>query len=507
MTTERDELRESERRRRWELWGLLLLAAAPRFYRMDLISITADEGVHGLAAMRIAVFLDWPMVGLPSVGIRNSAFFLYLLALPNFFFRHPLTGAVLVAGLNLAAVFLTYRLTNRLFGRRSAFIAGLLIACSPWMIMYARNMWPPSCLAPLCLVLIDVALRWLDEGGRGRLLAIVLLGFVIPQMHFSGFCAPLWIMAVLWSGRRRLAVGPVLAAVALGLVTWIPWIAFQHFENEWIDIRQMIGTAKGKHTTFETLSASLRTYAMLLGSDGFAYWFGVPPSDLPNLFPRWLVIANRAASAALSLTFLVSLVWGIARASDRAIRLLLLWAVLPIPMLALIRPDVHPHYLLVAYPIPFVLIGALLGRRADSAAGSTWALVMGSLLVIVGLELAFLAGWYRYVAADRPNGSGHFELSYRQRRAVAVAVLDDSGDRWIQVVGAFNQRSPAYDFVYDYETMVRGQHRRPEDDAVRYWLDEREGDQPPRFRGWAVEKLWRIGPTRIFRIRRAQPDP
>ena len=101
--------------------------------------------------------------------------FIYLVSLPNQLFWHPLTGVVLVGMLNVWAVYLAYGLAGRLFGNRAAVATGLLMACSPWTVVYSRQLWSGSCLAIFSLWLIGMSLTWLSRGGSGRLTSTCLI--------------------------------------------------------------------------------------------------------------------------------------------------------------------------------------------------------------------------------------------------------------------------------------------------------------------------------------------
>jgi hypothetical protein len=165
----------------------------------------------------------------------------------------------------------------------------------------------------------------------------------------------------------------------------------------------------------------------------------------------------------------------------------------------------HPHYVNVAYPVPLLLMGACAQRLVRS--GHRWriAVLSAALLAISLTHLVFLAGWYRYVDEEQPAGLGHFELSYRQRRQVALAILDDSGGEPVPLAGAFSGYHPAYDLVYTYEYLRRSARTRPADPALRYWVDENTGDDLDLPGDWTIEKHWKVGPARIFRIRQPQP--
>lgn len=503
-----------------------LLAAFLRLYALELVSITNDEGYHGYAMWYIATldFENWPLSGYPSVGIRNSALFMYLLAIPYFFVFHSLSGVVFVAGLNLLALFLTWRLTRERFGTPAAYIATLLFAFSPWSVLYARQMWPPSCLAVVTLWFIGIALRWLEEGGDHRLFGLVVLGFVIPQFHFSGFCAPVWLCVVLLLGRKRLRASLLLTAAVVGVATWSPWIYLQH-SSHWLDLRQALRAAKGTAGVLDTLTQTLGHYQSLLHSGNFEFWFATTTDNLPEYFPAWLRLVLPATGTVLVVVFACSLIGACWKPADRSLWLLVFWSLLPILMLLLLRPKSQPHYVLIGFPVPFILMGAWCGRV--TAWDRLWprVAVIAPLLLVSVAHVVFLYGWYGYVNDDRPTGAGQYQLSYRQRRDVVATILEDSARKHVRMSGPVSGRYPAYDFVYTFEQFRQGFHALPVDQSRIYWIEDerfdhglqgqdwmhkkqqRIGRSLQEYRNlspnWEIEHHWKTGPAHVYRLRRS----
>ena len=489
---------------------VVAFACLVRLWDFSLVSITADEGLHGLFAHHVSLFdfERYPSAGLPSVGVRNSALFIYLLAIPNFIVRHPLSGAAFIALLQVAAIVMTYRFALRWFGRTTAVTAAVLWTFSPWAVIYARNMWPPSALAPFVLLLLMSGTRWFMEGDRLYLRWSVFLGFIIPQVHFSGFCAPVWIgvlVSIRWNRLTSRDLSTILVWSVIGFLTWSPWIYWQHFENHWQDLAQVGAAAKGKS---EFSFAAMFTYFFdLLHTSGFSYWFRTPESEMPEYFPIWLAPIRSLAGWGLVLSF----AWGVVAAAKLTVgRILLLWTVLPLLMLSLLRPLVHPHYEFLVYPAPYLIIGigmeSLLRDRTSRWAGSL------ALMIVVVTFCLTLNGWRRYIADGRLDGGDRYQLSYQQRLTAVREVLADSKGTRIDVAGPFTGQQPAYmlPYVHEFERLSKG--RWPRDTIRVYWMDELRGDGLsskamndlagvwPYLREVRVEKFWRVGPTRIFKL-------
>jgi len=505
------------------LVSVLLVAAFFRVYALELASITTDEGFHGEVSMWVIASFDfpnWPWAGFPSMGIRNSALFLYVLSIPYVIVFHPLAGVAFIAWLNVLAIVLAWRLARERFGLTAAHITAVLFAFSPWSVLYARQMWPPSCLAVVTLWFIQISLRWLDEGGKRRLTGMIVLAFVMPQIHFSGACATVWLLAVLLLGRLRMTLAPLAIGGVLGLATLAPWILMQH-ATDWLDMRQALRMARGNAGVIDTIGQTVTHFQSLLHSGGMEFWFAKTPAELPEYFPVWLRLCLPVAGALL----VTALVCGVAssywKRSDRSLRLLVLWSLLPVLMLLLIRPKVYPHYTLVAFPVPFILIGAFCSRLMSRS--GLWSRgIVACLIFISVVHMTFLGGWYCYVDDDRLTGAGQYQLSYRQRYDVADMVLKDAGGRRIRMAGPFSGHNPSYEFVYIFEQFRRGYDDIPGDEFRLYWIDEESIDSstaplnwklekqhrmnqhlakyrraPP---SWEIERYWKHGPTHIYRL-------
>jgi 4-amino-4-deoxy-L-arabinose transferase-like glycosyltransferase len=490
------------------LAAIVAAAAFLRLWDLSLVSITADEGLHGLFARYVAVFdfEKYSVVGLPSVGIRNSALFVYLLALPNFVVLHPLSGAAFIALLQVAAIVMTYRYALRWCGRTTAVTAAVLWTFSPWAVVYARNMWPPSALAPFVLLMLGAGTKWFIDGDRRALGWGMFLAFVAPQVHFSGFCAPVWMAALIAVRLQSLTAADwkkIVVAAFVGLATWAPWIYWQHAENQWMDLKQIGAAAAGKNE-FSAIHL-LQYFLDLLHTSGFGYWFRTPESDLPAYFPSWLATVRTIVGYSLELAFVTSV---FVAAKSVVGRLLLFWTVLPMVMLIALRPLVHPHYEFLAYPAPYLVIGlgahSLLTTPARKAFG--WLL----LAVVAVVFTATIDGWRRYVKNGQLDGGDRYQLSYGQRVAAVESIIKDAGALHIDIAGPFNNQQPAYMLPFLHEAARRG--RRQPDRTRVYWMDECKGDELPKdetdklandwpyLRDVHVERSWKVGPTRIFRL-------
>jgi len=510
--------------------GIMLVAGGLRLYKLDLISVTNTTAYQGLTASAALSFegWHWPLVGPPTQDVRSSAFLFSAIAVATTIWWHLFSGVVFVIALNLCAIALVYRLCAKQFGFQVAAITTLLYASSPWGVLYARLPLPSSCLAVFSVWLIHLSLRWLDEKGNQRLAMMVLLGLAIPQIHFSGICVSIWLMVVLYLGRKQISYFSLVTGGLLGAAIWAPWIAFQQMTG-WFEMKTWLGkiflTPEAHGRAF---LQSINHLQCMLHSSNFDYWFGGSPSQWPEYFPPWLRWGLMTSAVLLSGLLLVSVIRMITRTTDHSIRLLLLWVALPVLFGTLFPAGLSPEYMLIAYPIPFVLIGVMIVRLQGTLPPRIRFVPTAAVLAVSVMHVAFLAGWAQFVDDGRTTSAGQYELSYRQRQAVIHSILEDANTKPVQIVGEFSGWYPAYEYVLLFEQS--NQNRTPDrQHELAYWIDEeplttgfKEADlmelkdrqinlsiseylqSPP---DWVIERHWSIEKSQIYRLRFVKKDP
>lgn len=513
------------------LIGILLLAAFLRYYRLDLVSVTNATAIQELTAASALSFegWDWPLAGPPTDDIRSSAFLPTAIAVTSVFWWHPLSGIVFVIVLNLIAVALTWRLCVRHFGRRAAILATLLYATSPWSILSARLLIPASCLAVFSTAFLSVSLNWLQDKGKLQLAIMVLLAVVLPQIHFSGLVAPVWLVAVLLSHRKDVAVSSVIGGLLAGAIFWVPWIAFQRITG-WSELTtwaEQIIQAPAAHA--QAFAASLRNVIFLSSSWNFQHWFGGSPSDWPEYFPLWLRWGVNGSAALLSLLLVGAVVRTLSHHGDQLVRQLLLWMGLAVLLGTVLRTGENPDNMLIALPVPFVLIGVLLADLPSRMTRRTAIVPAVIVIVLCVVHVAFLGRWASFVDDGMNTVAGRYQFSYHQRQATIQSVLEDAGTRPVRLFGAFAGGNPAYQYVLMYEQKVRNSSLGESDEITGYWIDElwpteeisetawvNQSERrinpvlveflrsPPN---WVIDRHWSVGQAQIYRMRLAKKTP
>lgn len=343
------------RTHRGEAIGILVIFAIAvflRFYQIEpYLHFLGDEG-RDLRIVRNMIVTGKPTFLGPTASVGGfylgPIYYYFITPWLIFFGFSPVGPAVMVACMSLVTLGIVYWLTRAISGVFGATCALLLMAVSPLIVRHSRFSWNPN---PVPLFsLLTFAPLWL---GNHHWIWFVLSGAALGvnvQLHYlTVILAPLVGIAVLWQFPRQRWL-PALLLVTLGFcLTSLPFLAFEAYHNfpnfrtiaEFVVQRsgatnvEVFGLAKQFH------AAGQRLYELVLPTPYL--------SLSTTLF--WVSLLFIVIKERLSFGRPRSLLW-----------LLLLWTVGGIGGLSLYKGTLHPYYFAFLFPIPFILIGSLLGR-------------------------------------------------------------------------------------------------------------------------------------------------
>lgn len=223
---------------RWFLAGVILLSCILRFWHfVPFMEFLDDQGRDAIVAKRILKDGDFTLLGPgTSVGTMYLGPLYYYAMVPFLWLTYPspVGPAYAVAGLGVLTVVFTYLLGKRIFGKRIAAIACVLMCVATPVVQLSRFSWQPN-PAPFFGLLLFYAV-WKVWKGAFRWWALVGLFFaVLLQLHYVsltvlgpiGVCAlELFIRnrkkkPLFWSHLRWM-----LCAGLIVLVSFAPLVAF-----------------------------------------------------------------------------------------------------------------------------------------------------------------------------------------------------------------------------------------------------------------------------------------
>ena len=273
---------------------------------------------------------------------------------------------------DLATVFLTARLGDRI-RPRSGWLAALLIACSPTLVVASRSIYADSVMLPFAVAGMERMLAYRAHGGAGRLVAAAVLIGLAAGAKYPAAALLLPLAAALWmrGGPRALGRWPLAAAIAGAVfLATTPFAAldFATFRRDMGFVREL--AQKGHLGNLETTGFlfHLRTMSRDLS------WLGIP-------------------------LLLASLAWTAARLRVRPDAALVLIALLAFGIpIALGRVEAE-RYLLPILPLAAVLIAELLPAAASRLPDRARAAAVAAAALTLVLPAA-VAGVRAVVASD-----------------------------------------------------------------------------------------------------------
>ena len=433
-----------ERRVRLErllaLGGILFVALYTRLYRLDLIDFKADEAlIAGLA--RDVLAGKWPAASIQtSLGPFNPPLFIYLLAVPMHFSSNPAVLAGLVAALDGLAVFATYLVGTRVFGRVAGTAAALFYAADPYATIFSRKLAGTFVEPLIAICLLGCLFAAIERDGsaekaserRGTSGRARRGGWCRQAAWFgSSFClalllqlhpatallVPVLLLAwVLW-GRWAALPGLLLGALA-GAATFVPYLLFE-FQRQPRFLHTLLSAAGG---TAHWDARSLYLVWVLVSSGGYSDVTGSAAATYRAATPifSWLpLLIGLAAVAGLLLAMM--------RWRHRRYALLLLFVLLPIGLTVRHSVGVEIHYFAFLLPGLF-----LLGGLAVQALVERWPVALpvataGLAALLLGQLLSFRY-FLSFLQSHDVSTAYGVPLAYQQQVAGEAAQLA-AGDR------------------------------------------------------------------------------
>lgn len=413
-------------RSRWELAcaaGIVVLAAWLRLRHLGLAEFKSDEAI----AMRIAHDIlngNVRTVGLTSSsGAANPPLYVYIVAVVVGIHDSPLFATASVAVLAVVAIALTFVVVRPRFGGTVALVAAGLFATAPWAVLYGRHLWQQDYL-PVVTVLLLWCLFAVLERSRSRVVFFLpVLGSVAIQLNLSAVALAVPIVALLVYRARDVHLRALVLGVLAGILLLAPWLA-HNAKHGFRDFSLIANNGRGHGGAAGTGTIeAIRQTVNLVSAEGWSFVVG--PHHQPGVAYTLGRIAGIAVVVLLALGMLTSLAVVVravrlpARLATDASRraLLLVWLFgIWISYITSTKSGVGPHYLIVTYPVTFVL--AALGL-VDAARGLRAAPPVAAALLVAAF-VAFTVSFQHFV--QRQGGTaGDYGVVYDDTAALAAA--------------------------------------------------------------------------------------
>lgn len=166
---------------------ILILAIFLRFYNLrSSVMFQGDQGRDVLVVSRIFKNLDPVFIGpVTSIGNMYLGPFYYYFMLPFLFLTYPdpMGPVFAVAALSILTIFLLFKITSKIFDRKTAYLTTIFFTLSAGVVNLARFSWNPN-IAPFfsLLMFYFTYLAW-KKNAKYWLMVSVCFSLLI-QLHY-----------------------------------------------------------------------------------------------------------------------------------------------------------------------------------------------------------------------------------------------------------------------------------------------------------------------------------
>ena len=413
----------------WESAGvtaILALAAWLRLRHLGIAMFYNDQAI----ALRIAHDIlhgDIRTVGLASSsGASNPPLYVYIVAVIVAIHDGALFATASVAALSVAAIALAYLVIRPRFGSAVALTTSALFATAPWAVFYGRLLFQQDYL-PLVTVSLLWSLFVVLERNRTRVALLVPVLFIIAiSLNLSAVALILPIGALIAYRARDVDWRALITGAAVGVVVLLgPWLA-HNAKHGFRDFSLIVNNGRGHGGTAGTGTIeAVRETINLVSAEGWSYVTGAHHQS----GAAWTL--GRAAGIVVIVLLVVGIVTSLARIVrdgrhpeiDTARRaLLLIWLVgVCLAYITSSRSGVGPHYLLVSYPVSFLLAALGLKDAASVVRRRSAVISLTTAAAIAAAFVAFTLSFQTFVR-QHDGTTGAYGVIYDDTAALAAAV-------------------------------------------------------------------------------------
>ncbi len=229
------------------LAAIVVLAALLRFGWPGLSSFAGDEARISIDALRLTRGGEFVYVAQPSsTGIPFLPASVWMFAPSYLLSPDPQVATWFVSLLSLVCVPLAWGLGRR-WSAQAGLIAALLLAASPYAVLYGRSIWQPNVLPLLGLAWAWTAFLALtactERRQRIATAANVFVALFIWQVHFAGLPFALGTLYLIVRFRWWRRWLPMLIGAGLAALLTLPYVYYVLTQDA--SIASALGQATG----------------------------------------------------------------------------------------------------------------------------------------------------------------------------------------------------------------------------------------------------------------------
>lgn len=252
---------------------IFLAASLFRLTNLDLIEFKTDEAINIYLAAQPIFGHPFPPGGtVSSVGILNPPLFNYFLFPLIVFTRNPVIISFAIALINVVAICLFFVVIRRFYGNTTAWITSLLIAFSPWAIVYSRKIWMQNFLLPFFVVFFFAYHKIIVENKLIYWAVLTASSLFLIQLHQASIIFIILFAFFLIFQKIKFDIRYIIIGIIIGLIPLTHYFLYE-VQNRCPDCKAVFAT-KNKLSLEKSYDNFKRAF-QITGQGNFNYIFGV----------------------------------------------------------------------------------------------------------------------------------------------------------------------------------------------------------------------------------------
>lgn len=333
------------------LFLLVFLAASIfRLTNMNLIEFKGDEAINlYLAAQPIFGKIIPYGANASSVMVLNPPLLSYILFPLTITSLDPRVITFFIALINSVSIALFFLIIKKYYNKRIAFFSSILLAFSPWSIIYSRKIWPPDFYLPLLVILLLSFFKITKDKETKFWILYSISSLFLIQLNLSNVIFILIISIFLFL-KTKADFKKLFIGILIGLIPLFPYASYE-IKNNCPDCRPFL---KGAETLNIFSSENLIRPFQIVGAGDFHFIMG---DDIIYFFRSFPIAYNLKFIFYFEYLILIlgTFVFLFKRDSKEK---LLLYTILALPLTYfLFRFIPHMHYFALLIPFLFLFIG------------------------------------------------------------------------------------------------------------------------------------------------------
>lgn len=386
---------------------IVLASSIFRITNLDLIEFKKDEAINLFLATRPFFGHPFPPgATVSSIGILNPPILNYLIFPPLFISWNPIFVSFYIGLINSLSIGFLFLIIRRFYNVWIALIATLLMAFSPWAILFSRKIWAQDFIIPLFIPLFYSLHKIVIDKKQFYWLPFTVFSLFLIQLHQAIIFFIVLLVVFLILGKNKLNFKYIVMGIIIGFVPLIPYIAYQ-ITNSCPDCEALMSA--NKRLLKNDLNLLLLRLLQITNSGNF---YSIIGDDMITFLDRFPFI-YKARSLFYLEYILLPLSLLIFFVKFRKLRLLIFSTVFLPFIYFLLKIEAFMHYFIILVPILFLSLGIsfyyLLSKKNIFIKLISFLI----LSLILGESIAFNFSFFKILSI---NGSlrGDYGISFRE---------------------------------------------------------------------------------------------